>query len=199
MRDFKKALLVAMLRTQRTKGLSSYIDPKQAVITYGVEFEPGQIRLAATQFRDSGLIKDAFTLGAKTPDDNLHCSLTAAGIEEAEEYEDELSDFMASSRFVPSSANSEAVDKLREKTSELRQLVEQNRDNDFVDKEGRLAEIMAFELLISQPQISVPLVEKILRETMYYLTNRFADQAIGIVAGMVLGLAAAAFGLKIPH
>jgi hypothetical protein len=45
----------------------------------------------------------------------------------------------------------------------------------------------------------VPLVEKIIQETVYLLGQKFADKAIGMAAGAVLVLAAQALGIRIPH
>jgi hypothetical protein len=60
-----------------------------------------------------------------------------------------------------------------------------------------LGELLALELQLSQPQISVPLIEIILNDTVKYLANKFADNAVGIAANIVLHLAASLFGITL--
>jgi hypothetical protein len=197
-KEFKKALLVALLHSQRKKGLNQYIEPKDAAAEYNLEYPPGQIRLCVTEFKDHGLVRAAFTMGGG-PDGGLACSLTASGVEEAEEIEATFPELLSSKRFIEPGTKAQQIDELKAKVGELKESVKENRDNDFTDKAGRLAEILALELLLAQPQISVPLVEKIIQETVYLLGQKFADKAIGMAAGAVLVLAAQALGIRIPH
>lgn len=98
----------------------------------------------------------------------------------------------AANRYVSARDNQPLIKELREKIAALTNAVSENRENDFDDKEGRLAELAALDLILSKPQISVPLVEKILSDTVKYLAKRFADTAIGQIAVEVLKLAASA-------
>ncbi|NIJ40957.1 hypothetical protein FHS78_001238 [Parvibaculum indicum] len=103
----------------------------------------------------------------------------------------------ASNRYVSHSDNEPEIAKLRSSVSDLIETTKENRDNDFDDKEGRLGELLALELQLSQPQISVPLIEIILNDTVKYLANKFADNAVGIAANIVLHLAASLFGITL--
>lgn len=102
----------------------------------------------------------------------------------------------ASDRYVSTKDNQKEITQLRLKAADLIKAVEDNRDNDFEDKEGLLGELLAFDLLLQQPQISVPLVEKILSETITYLATKFVENAIGIAAKAVLIAAARLFGFS---
>ena len=81
--------------------------------------------------------------------------------------------------------------------SELKKAVVSNQDNSFLDKEERLAELAALEQLLAPQNISIELVEMIVRSTIVPLATRFADQSIGIAAGTVITAVAAAFGMDI--
>jgi hypothetical protein len=194
MKEFKDALLVAMLRHQKQVGYSSYFEPRDAAKAAGLSYEAGQIRLCLNDFDERGLVRAAFTMGGG-PDGGLGSMLTAAGVEAAEEAEIRIPDLAQLARYLPQPG--EHGEPLRKKVTELRELVAENRDNDFPEKEGCLAEILALELLLGQPQISVPLVEKILAETVTFLAHKFAEKAIGMVAGAVIALAATLLGMKI--
>jgi len=103
----------------------------------------------------------------------------------------------ASNRYVSAQDNQLLVSELRKKVDVLASGVRENRDNDFEDREGRLGELAALDLLLGQPQISAPLVEKILSETVKYLATKFAENAIGLAANAVLIAAAALFGYSL--
>jgi hypothetical protein len=194
MKELKDALLVAMLRHQKRIGYNQYLEPQDAAKEAGLSYESGQLRLCLNDFKDRGLVRAAFTMGGG-PDGGLGSMLTAAGIEAAEEIESELPNLSQLARYI--AEPNEKIEPLQNKVAELRDLVEKNRDNDFPEKEGCLAEIMALELLLNQPQISVPLIEKILTETVTFLARKFADKAIGMAATAVIVLAAALLGFRI--
>lgn len=101
----------------------------------------------------------------------------------------------AADRYVSSQDNQSSVSDIRQKVEALTTAVQADRSNDFDDKEGRLAELAALDLLLGQTLISVPLVEKILNETVRYLAEKFVDNAVGIAANAVLLAAAALFGI----
>lgn len=103
----------------------------------------------------------------------------------------------AADRYVSARDNQPLINEIREKVAALTNAVSENRENDFDDKEGRLAELAALDLILSKPQISVPLVEKILSDTVKYLAKRFADAAIGQIAVEVLKLAASALWTRL--
>lgn len=103
----------------------------------------------------------------------------------------------ASNRYVSAKDNQPKIDEMRESVSTLIEAIREDRTNDFDDKEGRLGELLAFDLLLQQPQISVPAVELILRDTVFYLAKTFAKSAIGIIAGKLLVSAAPFFGIHL--
>tara|TARA_R110000868_G_scaffold362105_1_gene624171 strand:+ start:1003 stop:1656 length:654 start_codon:yes stop_codon:yes gene_type:complete len=103
-------------------------------------------------------------------------------------------DIPAADRYVSVNDN-EKIEEILESVADLISAVKEERTNSFDDKEGRLGELLAFDLLLQQPQISVPAVEFMLRETVSYLAIKFADKAIGIAANALLLLAASFFGI----
>ena len=100
----------------------------------------------------------------------------------------------AADRYVAAQDNQPAIAEMRKSVRDIVKTIQEDRTNDFDDKEGRLAELLALDLLLTQPQISVPLVEKIIKETVMYLAEKFADNAIGLLAGALIAQAAKAFG-----
>lgn len=101
----------------------------------------------------------------------------------------------AANRYVTLDDNDPQVKEVKKSVSELIQAVGDERSNDFEDKEGRLAELAALDLLLAKPQTSVPLVEKILKDTVTYLSQRFANATIGQIALELLKRAAFLFGI----
>ncbi len=217
LREFKNALLVAMLRHQRKIGFNRYFEPKKAAADAGLEYDQGQIRLAVRGLHEQGLTTTSFTSGGDE-DGGLNSILTASGVETAEDIEDQVAgllktypsptnsdvpdkeiaeqqniNFSDDGRYLAASEIADHIEEFSEKLNRLQAAVEQNRQNDFTDKEGRLAELAALELLLTQPMISLPLVEKILKETVQYLAQQFAEQAVGMAASALL---AAALTLK---
>lgn len=100
----------------------------------------------------------------------------------------------AADRYVAAQDNQPAIAEMRKSVRDIVKTIQEDRTNDFDDKEGRLAELLALDLLLTQPQISVPLVEKIIKETVMYLAEKFADNAIGLLAVALIAQAAKAFG-----
>lgn len=198
MKDFKDALLVTLLRHQRRVGLGNHLEPLGAVEAEGLEYQPGQIGLCIKEFESRGLVNATYFLGGGQ-DGGIHCYLTAAGVEQAEEIEQTVPEYSRSNRFIRLEDHRVEIERLRDQVVDLQALIRENRDNTFVDKEGTLAELAALELLISRPQISVPLVEKILSETVFFLVRRFSDTAIGAAAGAILTLAAQSLRIVVAH
>lgn len=79
----------------------------------------------------------------------------------------------------------------------LKAAVAANHENSFLDKEERLAELAALEQLLAPQNVSVELVELIVRNTVAPLAARFADQSIGIAAGAAITALASAFGMDL--
>ena len=102
----------------------------------------------------------------------------------------------AADRYVTLDDNDPQVEAARESVSQLIQAVENERSNDFEDKDGILAELRLLELSFRQQTVSVPLVEKILRETVSMLAVRFADHAIGNLANAVWAAAGYLVGIS---
>ncbi len=86
---------------------------------------------------------------------------------------------------------------LLSETDKLRSEVSRAKSHNFPDADETLAEIAAFELLISSPRVSEELMEKFLRKTFLGLARRFKDTALGIVALKIIDLGAALLGLSI--
>ena len=102
-----------------------------------------------------------------------------------------------SDRFVSRSDNQTDVDHLQSKVKELIREVEENRENDFPEKEGVLGELATIELQLCQPQISVPLMQTLFEQSVAWLAKKFAEVAIGQIALEALKLAAHLFGIRV--
>lgn len=99
----------------------------------------------------------------------------------------------AAGRYVSSKDNEIAVSEIRRSISDLITAINNDRTNDFEDREGRVNELLTLDFMLQQNQISVPLVEKILSETVRHLAEKFADNAVGMAAQAVISLATHAF------
>ena len=187
-----------MLRHQRAVGFNQRFEPADAALKEGLVFLPGQIRLCIDDFERSGYVNTTrFTSGGD--DRGMPSSFTASGIEYAEDIEATNPELGRSNRFTKLADQSAEIEALRSQVVELTKQVSENRDNSFNDKEGVLAELAALELLLTKPQLSVPLIEKIVSETVVYLGRTFTDQSIGVAAGVVITLTIQAFGLSLPR
>lgn len=85
--ELRGRLLLALLKKQRVQGFNHFIEPKDAAAAENLPYRPGELRVCIMEFRNLGYINDAFTLGGGE-DGGLSCSLTSAGIEEAEKLEE---------------------------------------------------------------------------------------------------------------
>jgi hypothetical protein len=189
-REFKQRLLVEMYHRQKGVGFHSFMEPKDVADAAGLIYEPGQIRLCLTEFKESGYVNAAFTMGGG-PDGGLRSYLTARGIELAEEWEEELPDtpLTASSSTAPASDRVVAIDhnsakykKAVQTIDEVISEVDNNRSNDFVDKEQRLSELRAGRVLLNAYQVSVQTVKGLFFPTLRYLALKFADVPLGHAA-----------------
>tara|TARA_R110002110_G_scaffold60714_1_gene170859 strand:+ start:1249 stop:2118 length:870 start_codon:yes stop_codon:yes gene_type:complete len=102
----------------------------------------------------------------------------------------------ATNRYVSKYDNQE-IKEIAEDVANLISAIKEDRTNDFDDREGRLADLLALDFMLKQDQISVPLVETLMRQTVQYLAKRFVDVAIGQIATHILKLAVNAFGIQL--
>jgi len=187
--ELKARLLVAMLLQQRQIAFGNYFEPKDAADEAGLLYEPGQLRLCANDFRDRGLINDAFTMGGG-PDGGLACMLTASGVEEAEKLEDQLisqspdltDSAPASDRIVKLDHNSTQHSETLASITKLIDLVEQDRSNDFEDKEQRVAELSATKTLLKADRVNISTFQALAYSALGYLASKFVDAPIGEAA-----------------
>jgi hypothetical protein len=224
MKDIKRELLLALLKEYQEFEESD--DPENPAINVvgtakhaRIDVSRRDLKLCIEEFSKEGLVTEDDV--SDWSDGEYYCYLTARGIEAAEALKAstthssttfgfapdsapfgsgtfaDTSFAPASDRYVSAKDNQPLFDNIRSKVAELSDAVRENRDNDFDDKEGRLAELAALDLLLSRPQISIPLVEKILSETVTYLAKRFADVAIGQVALEILKLTASALWTRL--
>jgi len=85
--DFCNQLLMALAKNEELEG-PGYYDPGDVAEKYSVSYRSGWLRKAATYYRDYGYVDAAFTIGGGE-DGGLDVSLTALGLEKAEELESE--------------------------------------------------------------------------------------------------------------
>jgi len=92
-------------------------------------------------------------------------------------------------RFLSRKDNQQPIEALTSAVEDLIEAVRADRTNDFDDKEGYLGELLVLELALAQPQVSVPLIEGVIKGAVKTLTTLFAGAVIGSLASNVIALA----------
>lgn len=197
-REFKQRLLVEMYHRQKEIGLQTFMEPKDVADGVGLIYDTGQIRLCLSEYKNSGLVHAAFTMGSG-PDLGLKCFLTARGIEQAEEWEEQLGVTLqapASDRVVPLDHNTTEYQSTIASLDKVIAEVRAERRNDFFDKEQRLAELDAGKALLSADRVSLRPALAVFSTVLGYLALKFVDVPIGQAAQSAWEAVLKLFGLS---
>jgi hypothetical protein len=191
--DFRDRFLLALARKEEADGPRIF-DLKQIADDSGLAYRPGWVRKAATQFKNNGWVLAAFTIGGGE-DGGLHAQLTGNGLEAAERLTSVMSprgrvqEVPAADRIVPLDHNSpeyrEAVNALEEVAEAVRSNNEYANE-DPEDRNQRLVELEAAEKLLEAPRVSESAIKIFAIRTLRYLGDKFADHAIGLLAGAAI-------------
>lgn len=207
---FWKTLLVALSDHERTHGPGIY-ELDQIAKSAKLNFQRGWLRKAAYHFKDQGWINEAFTMGLGE-DGGLGAELTGIGLETAETLASSLSSYSAPSKSPASKSTIPASDRIvsldhnsnsyKEAVSSVNEVIDGlNKANDLGDltveeKEAITSSLTTSKLLLAQLKIRVSIVSELVVPPFKWVMKKFADQAIGKIAGIAVGKILALFGLS---
>jgi hypothetical protein len=190
LREKRERLMVGLYLAAQEKGFTSYIDLRTVAERIALERRAGELRTIAYSLRDTGYIDEAFSMGGD--EQGLQMSLTAAGIEAAEDLLDEHPEYElpvpqhvpAADRYVGLSDNqrSDVLPQL----GALRDAVSASNEASEEDRLVALSEIAAFESTILQHRVATELIERFARKVLAWLTRTFGDALVGGVAGILV-------------
>jgi hypothetical protein len=192
-REFKERLLVALLLEARKGQLSSFLDAHVVADAYNLQRLPGQLRAVVHSLHDTGLVDAYFTMGGGD-EGGLNLSLKSDGMEAAEdllekqpEYERPFSntEIPAADRYVTRADNASIVDAAKD-LEVLREAVRATNDVSDDDRDIALSEIAIFEETLAQPRIPTELIERFANYVLKWITSRFANAAVEVVAAALI-------------
>ncbi len=79
----REQLLICLYRRAEKEGLNAVFDLKKIADEAGLRYRPGEIDLSARSLADSGLVREAFSMG--DTDEGNHAAISPEGVEEAQE------------------------------------------------------------------------------------------------------------------
>lgn len=216
-RFFKNQLLISLAAVDSKSG-SSFYNLKEIADDTGLHYLPGWVTKAAYDFRDSGYITDAFTMGGGE-DGGLSAALTGSGLEKAQELTENSGDnddrenegsfiaemlatrkisIPASDREVGRNDNQESWD---EAARSLEAVVEEfkkdhPRDNSVAaEKSALLGALAAGQKLLNDTRIDVAIGTTLILEPLKIIAHRYQDQLVGALATTALAAFANLFGI----
>jgi len=216
-RDFKDDLLLALAFVSEAKP-TIQVDPLEAANARNLKFREGWLRQAVNALNDEGLIKARFFLGG---DENrgMRCSLTGAGLQEAEEIASrtgydlygELDRISSSSKIsssepkpIPASDRIVQIDHNAPEFLDIKDKLERtilatrqsnSLREDMAAAEQHIAELEAGKVILSASQADKTLVERLLLPALKWLLEKIADNVVSILITTLITLIAAYFGL----
>jgi hypothetical protein len=192
--QFSDDLLMAMVDAgQKMPG--HYINPIAVAIAAKLSHMPGWVRQAVEALQSKGWVSAKF-LATGQPDGQVMAIVTGRGVERAEKIEEERrqaasaeDEVPASDRFVRidhNSAGYKDADDALGQTLEAVRGSNEYRSSDPEDHEQRVAELEAGKRLLQAPRVDLGWLKAGLERTLTYIAKKFADQAIGKLAGAAI-------------
>jgi len=183
-KEFKDSLLIELAKADQSAG-GEYFDLKTLAENAGLSYQEGWVRKAGNSFKDYGLINDAFSLGGGA-DGNMDASLSAEGLELAEELMEnrvflvkEEPSIPASDRVVKLSDN-----EYNEASQALTQIIEEFReDHNFgnewaAEKSVLLKALEAGQEYLEVKAINVRIGTMMIIEPLKNIADKYKDPAI---------------------
>jgi len=200
--QFMDDLLLALVRYGESDR-NDFIDPRDAAERAGLKYQPGHVREAVRTLEGRGLVRAHYTMGGG-PDGGMGLTVTGEGLTRAEGIEDERKQQNASGQ-VPASdrvvtVNHNAPDYRATSDTLVQTIAAVKGDNEYAnedpeDREQRIAELEASQRLLQAERVDLDWVERLFLRTLRYLANKFADNAIGVVVGLLISHVLALFGM----
>jgi hypothetical protein len=188
-RELRERLMVALVNSAKGDNLGDFLEPATVADQYGLDRQPGQLRLIVDDLEARGFVRASRTLGGGD-EGGLDLRLTAAAVEAVEELLEDhpeyaepaagLSSAPASDRYVTLTDNQRAG-----VVGDIRDLsVVVSGANDVGDEERQIAlsEIAAFEATIIQSRVPADLVERFTKRVLSWILTVFGAALAGEIA-----------------
>ena len=203
LRRLCEQLLIALYRRAEKEGFGKVFDLKEIADSGGLTYRPGEIDLCARSLDDSGLVREAFSMG--DTDEGNDAAISPDGVEEAQELirfepEDALLSSVApaSDRVVPLDHNSAPYQETVESVDKV--IEELKKDQRFDNERGQerhvlLRVIEGSRRLLDDTRMNVEIGVKLLLEPLILVAKKYTQVLLGALAGKAVDLVSKLLGL----